>query len=135
ERGYRRLCEAASRLAYLRWAAAHPSPPRPALAFRPDWPVAELPAEDLLGFHALECWNGKPFRWSGPAAVLRLPLGPGDREVIFATHHVRAGLASCRITAYCNGRRLPAPVVDTAGGIRLAVPAACNPPGGPAYLV
>jgi hypothetical protein len=54
------------------------------------WPVvddsrsydlAQLDAGEMVGFHEVESFKGKQFRWSAPEAMLNVPLPPGIYEV------------------------------------------------------
>lgn len=46
--------------------------------------IDQVPAEDLYGFHGLEVADNKHFRWSSPAAAVKVTVPPGD---YFATVH------------------------------------------------
>ena len=66
------------------------------------------PSDGLIGFHARETFDGQPFRWSSPLALMRVAVPPGDYEVRLDTNGIRAGLvdivsqwlpaAACRST-------------------------------------
>ena len=134
ERHYRRLCEAACRHAYWSWTARHPAPRSAALP-RPYWPIADVPEEDLVGFHGKERWLGDIFRWTGAASLVRLPLAPEDREIVLETRNLRQDLPTSQIAAYWGGRRLAASsVVVEREAVRLVLPAVWPGQGSPACL-
>lgn len=89
--------------------------------------IDELPAPLLVGFHPLERYAGRPFRWSEPLAHVKLALPPGERVVELVTRDLRPALA---LEAFVNGRR--APVEDRAakeGAIRVTVRASARRAG------
>jgi hypothetical protein len=69
-----------------------------------EYRLADLPEHWLAGFHLREAVDGETFRWSGPAACLKLPLDPSDRLLRLRTRGLRPDV---RLLAYLNGRRLP----------------------------
>jgi hypothetical protein len=79
-----RLNDAAMRLARLRfverWLTSRHPPELDSPAASP-WEATRAHAFRSLGFHPLEQWHGRPFRWSEPVALLEVPLGAGAHEV------------------------------------------------------
>jgi len=59
----------------------------------------------LAGFHARETFDGQPFRWSSPLALISVAVPPGDYEVRLDTK----GIRDCRLVLvelYLDGRRM-----------------------------
>jgi glycosyltransferase involved in cell wall biosynthesis len=117
-RAYASLWRRVARRARVRRLAA-----RPAGARRP--PVAAravgvdvLPRHRAFGFHPLERWDGRPFRWTGPIAGLWLAVPPGRHRITVETAPLRPPAA---VEAYWGGRRV-AVVQRDPGALRLEVP-------------
>jgi hypothetical protein len=64
------------------------------------WEASRADAFPSLGFHALEHWYGRPFRWSEPIALLEVPLAAGAHEMSIEWFPVRP-VEDLRI--YVNG--------------------------------
>lgn len=119
ERAYRRVWTAASQWSRLRFLRRRPQPPATPVADG-SLDITELAEHDMLGLHALEQHRGESFRWTGRAAVLRLPLGANTREVVLATRGLRH---DPELTVFIQGRRLDASAVHVEPNvIRLVVP-------------
>jgi len=69
------------------------------------YPVAELEAAELAGFHAVERANGVGFRWTGPVAMIRFERRPPPRQVVLDVLGIRA-LDGDQVHAYWNDERL-----------------------------
>jgi hypothetical protein len=65
------------------------------------------PAGGLIGFHARETFDGQPFRWSSPLALVRVAMPPGDYEVRLDTKDIRNCQRPGLLGIYLNGRRMP----------------------------
>jgi hypothetical protein len=82
----------------------------------------DLAEDDLLGFHAVETSEGRPFRWTGRAAVVRLALPAGAAEVFIETGHLRRQAPEAmNLRVYLDSRRVMG--VTREGGL-LRVPLA-----------
>jgi hypothetical protein len=134
ERAYRQMWTSATRWRQLRAMPAAPRALPPARwPASGSWRVDEWPEEHVLGLHAREELHGEPFRWTARTAVLRLPPGPGPREIVLETRGLRRdpGLG---LRAYFQGRRLPGSAVRVEPeAVRLTVPE--SRPYEPGYLV
>jgi len=51
--------------------------------------MKDIDAHDLTGFHLLEPWQGRFFRWSKDRAAIRLRLSPGRYTVILDLGGIR----------------------------------------------
>jgi predicted dehydrogenase/glycosyltransferase involved in cell wall biosynthesis len=93
-----------SRLAFIaeRLAAPPPAPPQ-VTELRP----AKIGEEWLVGFHAIERWEGEAFRWTGPVALLRLGLPQGSYEVRIDTRAVRRASDPLCLGIFFNHHRVP----------------------------
>ena len=61
----------------------------------------------LAGFHARETFDGQPFRWSSPLALIRVAVPPGDYEVRLDTKGIRDCRRPGLVELYLDGRRMP----------------------------
>jgi hypothetical protein len=101
-------------LALWRWtaclvAATHPNG-RAATPVRAAVPAGDVSVTDLdryrtFGFHAVERWGDRPFRWTAGLAVVWLALPPGRHRVTLHTEPLRPPGA---VSVCWNGRRLHA---------------------------
>lgn len=105
---YRRLWNSAFELGFIDYVTRHP--------IEPLWPevtsheraIAELPDGALAGFYNPERWipNGALFRWTRPAAMLRLGFQPGQYTLRLSWHApVPTNESSLKV--YFNGLRVP----------------------------
>jgi predicted dehydrogenase len=105
-RAFRDAWDRLTHLSRLEWLADQgpvtaPETPRAQI------PASDIPDERVLGLHPLERWNGsRPFRWTGPLAVLDLPVPEGSREVRIGTEGLRNGSDPLCLRLWVNGRRL-----------------------------
>ncbi len=67
----------------------------------------------FIGFHLREQWHGRPGRWSGPEAMLELPMEAGEREILLRLLPVRS-LTGSGVVFYWNGRRIKSVELDPA---------------------
>ena len=77
--------------------------------------IMELPPDRLVGFHDLEVWDGRVFRWSFPTAGLWLALPAGGCRVVLDTGAFRDH-ASLGLRVFVDGGQLPARSVQAADG-------------------
>jgi len=70
---YQRFYQGRTELARLRYLNDTPRPEPKCSAADPPASLTEWPSQALFHVHSAEQWKGKPFRWMGPAAALRLP--------------------------------------------------------------
>lgn len=70
---YQRFYQARTELARLRYLNDTPRPEPKCSAADPPASLTEWPSQALFHVHPAEQWEGKSFRWMGPAAALRLP--------------------------------------------------------------
>jgi hypothetical protein len=68
--------------------------------------MAEVSQRTLVGFHTRETCGGKTFRWSGPLALLRLHVSPGNYQVTLDTGSLRGAGCSFPYGLFWNGRRI-----------------------------
>lgn len=78
--------------------------------------IVDLPERALAGFHERE----PSLRWSGPAALLRLAIPPGDHRVRFTLRSLLPVAEQC-ITVFVNGRRID-DVITTDDALEVALP-------------
>jgi len=118
DRNYRRFCQfldATGELARVRALLrrpAHPLEESVPEASTAKCQIGTAPSGCLVGFHARETFEGQPFRWSSPLAMIRLEMKPWDYEVCIDTGGI-AGPA--RLDIYLNGHRLR-PAAPRQGG-------------------
>ncbi|MCW8130629.1 MAG: glycosyltransferase [Planctomycetota bacterium] len=101
-RGWARLADLGRVRSFLeRNPLASPDPP-------PSTRIEDCEDWQVPGFHPLERHEGRWFRWSGPAAVLRFHARPADAEFALET-----GPLPCtrRRVLFFNGRRVPAEAI------------------------
>ncbi|HZS04375.1 MAG TPA: glycosyltransferase [Blastocatellia bacterium] len=65
--------------------------------------LTRIAADDLTGFYPLETWQGHSFRWSEPAAVVRVSLPAGDYEVRIEMLPVRSEALPLHIEVIFDG--------------------------------
>ncbi|TPQ42550.1 hypothetical protein C2U70_01110 [Bradyrhizobium guangdongense] len=78
------------------------------------------------GFHAMETWQGRSFRWSEPEAAVRIKVQPGRNVVRIECLDVREPLDRIGVRFHCNGARIADPSImvrDGAFELDLDVPA------------
>jgi hypothetical protein len=77
-RAYRLHWESCARLGRREYLAAHPPArvPEPPVALSVDLLRSAHP---MVGFHAVERWEGRPFRWTSPLALVQVALPPRGR--------------------------------------------------------
>ena len=140
---YRRFCElwqitgelARQRALFQRRMTAErqdePTAMSPTLEYRP----GIGPTGDFIGFHARETFDGQPFRWSSPLALVRIAVPPGDYEVRLDTKGIRdchpPGLVEC----YIDRHRMPPAGASTTGEITFCADHTMFRFGAPQYLV
>lgn len=84
----------------------------------------------LAGFHAVEQFQDKTFRWTGPVAWLRLPVPRGSYTVTIDTGALRGPDCAFLLGLFWNRRRIPpASVRVAASRIEFPVDAAHFVPG------
>jgi len=81
----------------------------PELPERSTWGVTEIGDDELVGFHATERHGAVRFRWTTPAAAVRLVIEPGDYEVRIATGGLRPDLAEQALAVRFDSALVPAP--------------------------
>jgi hypothetical protein len=60
----------------------------------------------LVGFHSLEYWHDKPYRWSQPVSVVRVAVPPADYELALSILPFRPDHSGACPAAYLDGSRL-----------------------------
>jgi hypothetical protein len=76
----------------------------------------------LIGCHAREVFQGEPFRWTEPAATLRLDVPPQDYEVMIETHALRGPAGDFLLACFWNHHRVQQHAINaTDGRIRFTV--------------
>src|SRR5262249_21687208 len=78
---YSRMYQNMARLGRIQGLQQRNMPVRPALTRPGSFDITALPEDALVGFHALETWQGAKFRWTSPVAALPLALPRGDYEL------------------------------------------------------
>lgn len=104
---------ATARRARIDFLTALPVPREPLAAAH----VADMPDPYLVGFHAVERYAGRRFRWSEPLAHVKLVLLRGAGAVEVDTLPLRPGAS---VAAFVNGRA--ATVEPRPDGLRVIVP-------------
>jgi hypothetical protein len=79
------------------------------------WSIQELPGDRLVGFHDVEVWQGRVFRWSLPTAGLRLALPAGGCRVVLDTGAIRSDVSE-GLRVFVDARRVPSDSVQTVNG-------------------
>ena len=101
------------RITRRRWLRAHPA------ADAGDWDyasIAELGPGRLSGVHGLEEQAGRPFRWTEPVALLRLPAHEGACTLGIETGGIRGDPLASVMAVVADGRVLPSAAITAAGG-------------------
>lgn len=78
------------------------------------------------GFHAMEAWQGRSFRWSEPEAAARIKAQAGRNQVRIECLDVREPLDRIGVRFYCDGVRIAGASImarDGAFDVCLDVPA------------
>jgi hypothetical protein len=111
---YRRFCrlwEVAGDLARQRSLFQRKPPAerqnRPATPLTLEYRPGVGPSSDLIGFHARETFDGQPFRWGSPLALVHVAVPPGDYEVRLDTKNIWGGHRPGLVEFYLNGHRMP----------------------------
>ena len=81
--------------------------------------IEDIAEEDRIGFHDRESYNGRAFRWTGRACIVRLDLPPLDAEIRLETNNLRQEPVPLDLRVFANGRLVPPDSVRVEpGGIR-----------------
>src|SRR5262249_35803638 len=120
ETSYRDTWNAMGRLSRLRFLAGNPSDPPPATEPRLRFAITDLAEHNLLGFHAIETWQNRSFRWTGRAALLRLSLPPTTYDVCIDTGNLRQDSTPLDLRAYVNSHPIQTATSDN-GRLRLRI--------------
>jgi hypothetical protein len=72
------------------------------------WSMDEVSAEDLAGFHALERYQGRPFRWTDAVCAFACRAPAGEYAVTLDTGGLRTDLDTASLVITVNGRIIPA---------------------------
>jgi hypothetical protein len=78
--------------------------------------MAEVSQRSLAGFHTRETAGDKTFRWSGPLALWRLCVSPGNYQVALDTGSLRGAECSFPFGLFWNGRRIARNSIQIAAG-------------------
>lgn len=73
---------------------------------RLDYPAAQIPQHRLAGFHPVADDQGRPCRWTYPAALIRLTLPAADYQVRLALRSPLPRPQWC-LRLFFNGRTIP----------------------------
>jgi hypothetical protein len=107
---FRRYCDAVADGARFSALRRHGIRVRQAETPCLDFEADQLRLERVLGFHALEQWDGYAFRWSAPVAMVRPGLLTGSYVLSIALLPGKRILSPTDVSIYYAGRRLvPAP--------------------------
>lgn len=128
-RSYVRLWTSLLALGMLRHIAGSPSalagPLGSGAVLRP----GEMPDGSLAGFHAPERWGEETCRWSGPCAMVRLHLEPGDYRVRLDLRSPVRPEERC-LRLFFNGRPIPRKTVrEEVGEVSFILPRQLFVPG------
>jgi hypothetical protein len=120
-KGYLRAQERIVHTTRVRWldehVASQPSRPRATGV----WSTEQLDDGAVVGTHALECNASGWFRWTRPAAVLRLLPPPGAHLLRIDTDGMRGPPLDYLDSVHVGGRRLPSSALEDDGHGRLVV--------------
>lgn len=123
ERAYRQVWVSASRRTRLGFLLDQWKPRPAQLVEQGRVAITDLADSDWFGLHALESYDGEPFRWTHRTAVIRLNLGRGEQEIVLETRGVRREPVPLELIAYLDGSRLPAnAILVEADCVRLRIP-------------
>lgn len=67
------------------------------------------------GFHAMETWQGRDFRWSEPEAAVRINVRSSRKIVRIECLDVREPLDRIGVRFYCDGVRIPETSISVLG--------------------
>lgn len=82
----------------------------PALTEPGDYPIATLPDDGLIGFHAKETYQGDVFRWTGPFAAFQVALPAGAYELTLDTRGLDGAKTWQSLHMTQDGRTAPCEV-------------------------
>jgi hypothetical protein len=119
-RAYRDWIEQAGRVSRLECLLRQPRTPLPSQG---RVLVSDLPEEDHVGFHVPETSGGQTYRWTGPAALVRLTPRPGARVLRLVTNGLHAQpFAALNLRVYLDGRPVSgASVREEWDGVTVAI--------------
>lgn len=119
----------------LKWILQHGSEESTAATFAQEYHLGEMPPAHLIGFHAPEEFSKEKFRWSGPAALMRLDLPPGDYDVTLATRSLRAASWEFPLALFFNGHKVShKPAAGDPGQLGFSVSRRIFAPDSPQWL-
>lgn len=75
--------------------------------------MAEIEEERLIGFHGIENWENKLFRWSEAVATLQVSLPPGNYKVELETLSVCPEISFLCLEIYFDSHRIKQIVQDS----------------------
>jgi hypothetical protein len=113
---YRELRRRLTQASRLWFAAREPGDERRPPAERAACSADDLGEDEMLGFHAIEHDARGPFRWTTPAAGLRVALAPGEWEVRIDTGGLRPDLRDASPVLGLNATPVPARDLRIEGG-------------------
>ncbi|MCI0682817.1 MAG: Gfo/Idh/MocA family oxidoreductase [Gemmataceae bacterium] len=104
---YWHMYQTMMRVGRLQGLAQRPESTSPAIEAQGVFDITQLPEEALVGFHALETWNGQAFRWTGPVAALAVILPAGSYELVLETRGLATDWHWWSLEATLDGHALP----------------------------
>ncbi|MGH7265744.1 MAG: hypothetical protein ACREMB_12965, partial [Candidatus Rokuibacteriota bacterium] len=103
-RAYASLWQRIARQARSRCLAARPAGGRRPPVVAEGIGMEALHRHRAFGFHAVERWDARPFRWTGPVAGLWLDVPPGRHRITVETAPLRPPAV---LELYWGGQRVP----------------------------
>jgi hypothetical protein len=91
-------------------------------ASAPAWPetyqydLAQIEEERLIGFHAVEAWQGQTFRWSEPVALVQVSLAKGSYEVRLQVLAIRPEKLPLGLSIFFDNQKISAFSTDSSNG-------------------
>ncbi len=96
----------------VKFALEHPRPPVLNSPAALSYPIEKISNADFFGFHGLETYAGRSFRWSSDLAAVRLCIRPGNYRVTIQTPYVRWIDPGRELAMYMDGHRLAPAAFD-----------------------
>jgi len=135
-RSYARAYQCIVDYARADYVARHLSRPPPDLPALDEYDMGNLPENQLIGFHGLESWRGRKFRWTGTLAIFRFHLEPGDYRVAIDTGSLRGETMPFPLGLRCNRHTVrPSEIVKRDGRITFQISREMFVPGREQRLV
>jgi predicted dehydrogenase len=120
----------------VKFFAEHPGPEVPEEIPQHVCLIDSVTPQDSCGFHSLETYFGRSFRWSSSIAALKIVAVPGEHQMLVQTAGLRWFMPQREIAIYLDGCRLNGIEYDAEKAcLKVHVPDTARPPADSQWLI